>query len=204
MKRTTQKIYGFTLLALLLILAACTNTDAPLNTISVAELTDRENAILSTTAEQSFIFDFSVDDEYEEISVWVEKYEFGQLVKDYTSEMTTTVEDDGFIIFTTSKTVDESSEKTFNIGVGDQNGSSSIINIDKNAADLHEMPSVWGNFSESKALNEKESALASIGYSSNASGISSFSNDFYDDMEAYMDKLATYDVAYVLKAKLKK
>lgn len=199
-----KRIYLLTLLSLLFILTACTNTASQSNTITVAELTDREEAILSTMTNRSFVFDFKVDSEYEEVSIWVEKYESGQLVQENISEMTTMVEGSGSIIFTTSRITDESNEMTFNIGLGDEGGSSSITSVDKKIADLKEMTSVWGDFSETKTLNEKETVLASIGYSSSEVGISTLTNDFYDDMEAHMDELDAYDVAYVLKAKFKK
>lgn len=199
-----KRIYLLTLLSLLFILTACTNTASQSNTITVAELTGREEAILSTMTNRSFVFDFKVDSEYEEVSIWVEKYESGQLVQENISEMTTMVEGSGSIIFTTSRITDESNEMTFNIGLGDEGGSSSITSVDKKIADLKEMTSVWGDFSETKTLNEKETVLASIGYSSSEVGISTLTTDFYDDMEAHMDELDVYDVAYVLKAKFKK
>jgi hypothetical protein len=199
-----KRFYLIIWLSLLFVLVACTNTETQSNTITVAELTDREEAILSINTEQSFVFDFNVDNEYEEVSVWVEKYEFGQLVKDNISEITTMVEKSGSIIFTTSKTTGDSSEKTFNIGVNDEGGSSSMTSVDKKTANLTDMSSVWGNFSEDKTLNGKATVLAGIGYSSSDFGMSSFTNDFYDDMEAHMDELEEYDVAYVLKAEFKK
>lgn len=199
-----KKIHLLTVLSLLFILVACTNTESQANTITVAELTDREDVILSTIAEQSFVFDFNVDSEFEEVSVWVEKYEFGQLVNEHISEITTMVGESGSIIFTTSKTADESNGKIFSIGVGDKAGSSSITNADNKAANLTHMSGVWGNFSESKTLSEKETVLAGIGYSSSDLGMSTLTADFYDDMEAHMDELEEYDVAYILKVKFKK
>lgn len=199
-----KRIYLMIVLTLLVVLAACTNIASQSNSIAVAKLTDREASILSTMTEQSFVFDFNVDGEYEEVSVWVEKYEFGQLVKDSIGELTTMVEESGSIIFTIPKTAGESSEKVFNIGVGDEGGSSSMTSVDKEAANLTEMSSVWGDFSERKTVNEKETVLAGIAYSSSDSGMSSISTDFYDDMEGNMDELEEYDVAYVLKVKFEK
>ena len=44
---------------LLFILSAC-DDNINSNTISVAELTDRESAILSSSSEQLFVFDFKI------------------------------------------------------------------------------------------------------------------------------------------------
>lgn len=192
------------LLSLLFILAACTNTESEPNTITVAELTEREEGLLSTMAEQSFVFDFHVDKEYEEVAVWVEKYEFGKLVTEDMSRMTTTVKENGSLIFATSKTTSENKDVIFNIGISGENGSASIIDMDQEAADLTDMSSIWGSLSESKNLTDKETVLASIAYSSNDFGMSSLTNDFYDDMEAHIDELEEYDVAYILKAQFKK
>lgn len=51
------------------------------NSLSVPELTAREKAILENSSEHSFLIDFNVDETYKEMSVWVEKYEFGKLVE---------------------------------------------------------------------------------------------------------------------------
>ncbi|HLS65641.1 MAG TPA: hypothetical protein VK029_01485 [Pseudogracilibacillus sp.] len=199
-----KKIYFTTVLFILIFIVACTNTSSSKNEITVAKLTERENAILSTMTEQSFVFDFHVDHTYEEVSVWVEKYEFGQLVERNIIEITAMIAESGFIIFTQSKLPFENKEKVFYIGVGDESGSSSITHVDEKINDLKEMSTVWGTFSESKKANEREVVLASIGYSSEESGINSPTTDFYEDMEAHMDELDVFDVSYVLKAEFKK
>ncbi|QUW23614.1 hypothetical protein JSQ81_08980 [Sporosarcina sp. Marseille-Q4063] len=73
----------FIIVALLVfVLSACVTNNAKSNTISAVGLTERENAILSTTSDISFVFDFNTDSEYKEVSVWIEKYELGKLVDD--------------------------------------------------------------------------------------------------------------------------
>ena len=70
------------LTSLVLSLVACddSNSNLKINTVSDAKLTEREKVILSSMADKSFVFDFKVDDKYEEVAVWVEKYESGNLV----------------------------------------------------------------------------------------------------------------------------
>ncbi|UOQ48715.1 hypothetical protein MUN88_00695 [Gracilibacillus caseinilyticus] len=62
------------------------------------ELTEREEAILSITSDQSYVFDFDVDNKYKEVVVWVEKYETGKLANDKIIDFKTVIENNGSII----------------------------------------------------------------------------------------------------------
>lgn len=98
----------------MVILSACGGHSKPEeNIISAAELSERENAILSTTANQSFVFDFNVDGKYKEASVWVEKYESGKLVNDSISGIKSDIKENGSIIFTTSIHGDDQKQQIF-------------------------------------------------------------------------------------------
>jgi len=57
---------------------------------------------------------------------------------------------------------------------------------------------------EKTLKNGKENVLATIAYSNNEFGISSISNDFYENPKANLDELSEYDVAYLFKAVFKK
>lgn len=190
-----KRLIPITFLALLVFaLSACNLSN--IGTISVVELSERENAILSTTSEYSFVFDFKNNSEYEEGAVWIEKYEAGKLVEDRLSHVTTQVEQSGTIIL--AATTNNAKQKTFNIGIGSNGGVSSLKGIDRNLTDLDNMASVWGSFQGEKKLNEGEVLLGSICFSSNE--IRSFTLDFYEDFEGHMDELNICDVAYLLKA----
>ncbi|SES63029.1 hypothetical protein SAMN05216389_101150 [Oceanobacillus limi] len=188
---------------LVCVLSACEHNISDSNIISTAELTERENTILSTTSEKSFVFDFQLDSEYEEISVWIEKYEFGKLVDDELSYISTTAEQDGSIIFTTSQNNNEMG-KAFHVGIGSNGGTDTINGIDLNSSGLGEMSSVWGNFQGEKNLDNGEVVLANICYSSDENGMQSLTTNFYDDVEGNMDELEKYDVSYLLKAEFMK
>lgn len=193
-----RKWFVVLMLAIFVIVLGACNSKSNLNTISIAELTEREIGIFSTVADNSFVFDFNIDKEYEEISVWIEKYEFGALVESKLSHITTEVEQEGSIIFATSK---NEKQNVINIGINGNGGTASISGFDN---DLEEMASVWGNFEGKKILNEDEVVLANICYSSDENGMSSLTNDFYDDVEAHVNELEEYDVAYLLKAEFVK
>jgi hypothetical protein len=99
-------------------LGACSNEAvSKSNTVSVDKLSEKENAILSTTLDRSFVFDFNIDNENKEVRVWIEKYESGVLVEDKISDLTSMVKKTGYIIFTTSKKVESQKHDTFNIGI---------------------------------------------------------------------------------------
>lgn len=194
----------FTLVALLvLVLSACANNKSKSNTISAVELTKRENAILTTTSDKSFVFDFNIDSDYKEVSVWVEKYESGKLVNDAISSLITNVEANGSIIFATSNPDDSRKKQTFNIGISGNGGIGSVSNFETTSDDLDAMASVWNNIEGKSNSIEGELLLANIGYSSDET-MSSLSTDFYEDFEGNMNELEKYDVAYLLKAEFNK
>ncbi|WP_318617548.1 hypothetical protein [Sporosarcina sp. YIM B06819] len=185
------------------VLSACVNNDSQSNTISTVELTERENALLTITSDKSFVFDFNSNGEFKVVSVWVEKYEFGKFVNDKVSSISTPVEENGTIIFATSKADGRQKQQTFNIGISGNGSTGSVSGFDENATDVDKMSSVWGDFQEESKSIDGEVVLASICYSSDESGMSSLSTDFYKDIEGHMSELDEYDVVYLLKAQFK-
>lgn len=189
---------------LLFLLSACSNNDSKSTIISAGKLTERENAILSTVSDKSFVFDFKIDSEYKVVSAWIEKYEFGEMVQDKISPMTTPVEGDGSIIFATSKIGDNQKKQlTFNIGISSNGSTGSISGFDTTSFDLDSMSSVWGSFQEENKLIEGEVVLASICYVSDGH-MRSLTTDFYNDVDGHLHELENYDVVYLLKAEFKK
>ncbi|MGG3559674.1 hypothetical protein ABES23_24030 [Peribacillus frigoritolerans] len=171
------------------------------NILSVPELTAREKAILENSSEHSFLIDFSVDDTYKEMSVWVEKYEFGKLVEPEMGRMTTGIEKNGTIIFTTSKTDDDQERSMFNVSIQNDAGTDTVTYPET----IDEMDSsVWGSAGKLKINSTNKLALASICYSSGNEGIRSLSTDFYGDTEGHMDELKKYDVVYLLRSEFTK
>lgn len=177
----------------------CSQNDADANTISISELTEREDAILSITSEQSFVFDFNIDDEYKEAAVWIEKYEAGDLIDDRLGYMTTQTEQSGTIIFSFSEN-DSENNNSFNIGIAVEGGVTSIHGSDPNLTDLENMSSVSGNIPEKQAVYNGEVVLASISYSQDEDGIQSLTTDFYEDAASHMNELEEYEFTYLLKA----
>ncbi|MFJ7511553.1 hypothetical protein ACIQW7_19150 [Peribacillus simplex] len=198
-----KKIFLSIIISLLsLSLVACKdNNPKSENNLSVPELTAREKAILENTAEHSFLIDFNVDDTYKEMSVWVEKYEFGKLVEDEKGRMTTGVEKNGTILFTTSKTDEEQDQSMFNISIQNDGGMTTATYPET----IDEKDSmVSGSAGQLNINSTKKLALASICYSSGNEGIRSLSTDFYSDMDGHMEELKEYDVVYLLRSEFTK
>lgn len=87
---------AFIIFATLLMLVACENNSDPTkeSTIGTADLTKREQAILTTTAGKSFVYDFSVDNDYKNVNIFVERYEFGKLVSENPNGVTMSLDDE--------------------------------------------------------------------------------------------------------------
>ncbi len=181
---------------------ASTNTNKNPNTIVDSELTDREEAILSTVSNQSFVFDFNIEDEYNEVSLWIEKYEFGELIDEQIGHFTTEVVKNGSIIFTS---VESEAIQMFNIGVYSNGGTTSIITSDiVSTKGVEDRSTVWENNSEEIDVEDEEIVLASIGFSWDEDSMVSFSSEFYSDNERRIEELENYGVVYLLKSKFTK
>mgnify|MGYP003449052700 FL=1 len=77
MSKTKIASLVFSSLALILLILNYFLFVSNKNTISVAALTDRENAILSSITDRSFVYAFNTAKEYKEVTVWIERYESG-------------------------------------------------------------------------------------------------------------------------------
>ncbi|MEC2078490.1 hypothetical protein [Metabacillus fastidiosus] len=190
------------LILLVLSLAACddNNSDLEMNTVTNAKLTEREEIILSSTANQSFVFDFNVEDNYKEVTVWVEKYESGNLVGEVT-RISTEINKMGMLIFSTSHTAEESDQTLFTVSInsdGTTGTGSSSETIIKNNSGIVSGSNPLGSIS----IKDKM-VLADICYSSSKEEVHTLSTDFYTDMDNHIDELKKYDVAYLLRSEFK-
>src|SRR5699024_7430985 len=103
-----KKWLTFPMLMGLLLLSACAAGDT--NKLTIPELTDRETQILETAANTAFVFDYTADQTYTDISLWVEKYEKGTLVAEPISELTTPLPGEstkGSIVMTVTQTIEQ-------------------------------------------------------------------------------------------------
>ena len=195
-----KKIFGVIVMILLIgSLAACNhnNSDSKPNRISAADLSDREDTILSTISSKSFVFTFNNTD-YREVTLWIEKYEDGELVDDQLGGMTTQVGERGSIVLANAK-LDHEEQLSFLIGTGDEDGTASAHVLDENLRNEDFSSTVYSGLPGEKTLDDDEIVLANIAYSNNEFGMSSISNQFFEDPEIHMDELKEYSVAYLFK-----
>ncbi|MFA1819278.1 hypothetical protein ACDX78_03560 [Virgibacillus oceani] len=179
------------------VFSACDSDNSDSGMITEADLTERENAILSITAEQSFVFDYSTDGEYEELTVWVEKYEFGELVDDRLNLLNMAIEEDGSIILATSGETDTENQLSFHNGIS-TNGN---VGVSRNETTLPDetFAGIWGSNPHEMDPAEGELVFASILYSSEEGGSSSLPMNFYEDVDEHINELEEYDIAFLLK-----
>ena len=84
---------------LLLLLSACSNREADdNNTIAAAELSEREKILLHATAGNIlFIYNLSLESQGV-LDVWVEKYEYGELIEEKIGSVEAAVSKNGQIL----------------------------------------------------------------------------------------------------------
>ncbi|RJS63006.1 hypothetical protein [Priestia filamentosa] len=192
------------LTVLTLSLVACNVEDSKkveANTISNANLTEREEALLSGPADQSFVFDFNAGDQYKEILVWVEKYESGKLVGKLNS-MSTGIKNTGMMVFSTVKVNEENNQSRFSISVHSDDATSTAWSSETMKDDNFSIVS-GSNPLDNISIKNKNMVLASIAYPSSEEGNRTFSTDFYEDIDSHMNELKNYDVVYLLRCTFK-
>ncbi|MDE5414262.1 hypothetical protein [Alkalihalobacterium chitinilyticum] len=200
-----KKLVNITIVTMLAFtLSACGN-NVESNTIVNAELTDREKGILLITSDQSFVFDFNIDSEYTEASVWIEKYEFGKLVDEQTGPLISKITNNGSIIFTITESEALDNQQLFNIGISSDGGAASLKTFDTiSIKGTDGMSSVWGSINEEMDIINENLVLASIRYSWGEGSMGSLSSEFYKDVEGQINEIENFEVVYLLRSKFTK
>ncbi|MGG3805450.1 hypothetical protein [Metabacillus fastidiosus] len=199
-----RRVLFFAVLTLFVLsLFACDddNSNSEINTVSHAELTEREEMILLSTADQSFVFDFNVEDKYKEVAVWVEKYESGNLVGEPNYVFSMEINKMGTIIFSIPHKSEDSGEVLSTISINSDGTTGKGWGPAIMPKDDFEF--VLGSNPLGSISVKDKMILASICYSSNKEGISTLSTDFHADMDSHMDELKKYDVVYLLRSEFK-
>ncbi|ARK21904.1 hypothetical protein CSV69_06925 [Sporosarcina sp. P26b] len=195
-----KKWTSIMILSCLLVLSACAATDT--NKLTIPELTDREKQILETATNTAFVFDYTADQTYTDVSLWVEKYEKGKLVAEPISELKTPLPGEstkGSIIMTVTQTLEQ--ELLFSASVSDAKGSASVSNQEE-LEELKDMASLFNTNPQEGLPLSDNMLLAGLIYTSTTAGspTSALSSDFYEQKDDYLDELKEYDVVYILRA----
>jgi len=190
-----KRFYLMMVVVIVVLLVGCVKGDLKTNTVMQANLTDREAAILSVTSNGHFIYDFKVDNSYKKLSVWLEKYEAGQLVEEV-NRISSEISKEGTIIFANSN-ASESIDPTL-LSITIHSDQSSATGWTSEVFNEEELSTIWESYPLEDGISiDDELILASISYSSSETGMRTLSEEFYKNGK--IDELANYDVVYVLK-----
>lgn len=196
------------IMILLFLFSACTDeaSSSPgKSTISETELTEREDFMLSSLTEHSFVYDFTLDGGIEEITVFVEKYEFGER-QDYpvSSLSMAVLESEGSLLFSVARKDYEAEERSLTIGIQSGGEWSSGMTSDSFSSDNDAvMGTLWVSAASdgtNLTVTEGEVLLAAIIYGDGEEGISTLTQDFYEDADANLAEIEDYEAVYLLKA----
>ncbi|MCA0969321.1 hypothetical protein LCM20_01800 [Halobacillus litoralis] len=204
-----KKVMWSALFFVVLMLSACTDQETEKtetakadkrNVVSSAELTKREEAILTTLSGGAYVFDYNVDPSFEKAEVWVEKYEEGRLTDDAVMKLGVMPGEKGSIIL--SATEEGNGHKMrFNLSISSGGTTGSSEGEDIILEEERSLSMVWGTYPGDVRVGEGEVVLSAIGYSDEGNGMSSFATTFYENPEENKSDLADYDIAYVFKTK---
>lgn len=175
-----------------------------LNTISRAELTDRERLLMGNSRGTSFVFDFNADESYGELAMWMERYDFGVLAEDRVLNMSSTLRSDedgtasvsGTIVFSMTPIAGEDGEQsgmsTMRVAVSNGHGNSAISIP---PIETPETAMLSGSNLDAETPVGGIIELAQIGYSTASGGQMEFSVTAGDDEESMKQN----DITYKLK-----
>lgn len=202
-----RRITCFILIIILTLVACDYKPDSTSeNTISVIEPTEREKAILTTTANKSFVYDFSVDQDYKNVHIWVERYEFGKLISKESNGITIGLDErNGTIIFSTNSVVGNEDQMLFRIGVH-SDGSTAVGEFLETMPRDHEknLVSGWGSNVSGDVPVTPEMIVGNIIYKSGDGQLTSLDNVVESDQKIVEEKLKEYDIAYLLRVNFTK
>lgn len=202
----TMKRAVFLMISIFLLLVACENTQSVTeSTIGTSELTEREQALLTTAASQSFVYDFSVDKEYKNINIWVDKYEFGNRVTDHPNGVTVELDEHkGMIIFSTNRVIGHEDQLAFRIGVHSDRSTAVGEYTETMPKDYEKnLVSGWGHNISGEESLIPNMVLGSMNYSSDGN-VTLFQNQLQLDQEVFHEELKEYDVSFLFRVNFTK
>ncbi|PWU68250.1 hypothetical protein [Gracilibacillus dipsosauri] len=167
------------------------------NVIVQANLTAKENGILTTTTDQFLITDFNLIGEDNKVSIRFEKYKSGKLIKKWDSISTEKI-GDGTIVLTFSTNSEDGNQLEIRSGIISKGSTSSNIMYDH--LKYSESEYLLG-LSDSPLLMEQkvkeEMLIGSFLFQIEGDSIESPRPEFYQSLKENLDE---YDVVYLIWA----
>ncbi|GAB2548880.1 hypothetical protein [Gracilibacillus alcaliphilus] len=181
--------------AVCLFLIACTGQ----NEIQPSQLTDREQWMVSSFADYFFLFDYHLKEDYQEIELWAEQWQNGELANEQPYLYTTQVDTKGSLLF--SVTNDEEADSAeITIGTIESEGSgtaSFVLDFPHDNVDyvLSENTFPEGEWND-------EVVFAILGFDTSENFGDSVTISSFETPDQLQDELANYKEAFVFKGKL--
>lgn len=181
------------------------NDEQETNTISLSQLTEREEAILFSVSSNSMVFDFNIDDTYSSATIWIVRYTFGERDEYDIGQTSMDVSDHGYMTFipTTYYNVEDEDRLFFTISIssGVNSSSHSTSEILEEQGTNSDEGTIWESVgNESIDLTNGEVVLGSLVTSSMEEGLGSLSRDFYASPDENLEEIEDYEQVYLIKA----
>ena len=201
-----KRVLAFVLLFVALFsLTACEKKDtSKINTISAAQLTEREKLLLVSTSEHYAVFEFNVDKKYNHLAVWIEKYEHGKKVALEAGELSSPIENKGTIILSKVRNGNNTpnNKVVFNLSINSNGGMGTATFDDQiKDAEVSSMSTWQSNEEENIQISDKMVLAGFCLAGQDQKGMSSLTKEFFNDYKNKLDEIKDYDVTYLLKYK---
>ncbi|MCC5890378.1 MAG: hypothetical protein JJU01_07400 [Alkalibacterium sp.] len=193
--------------SLLVLFSACTDESASTAdstlTISEGDLTEREEFLLSSLTEQSFMYDFAIEGGHEGLALYVEKFVYGEQ-EEYPvgSIIIEEIDESGSLLFAINRPDIESDERSFIFGVESDGNWSTVTSMDRMTIEEDELAATLSESAASDGndmtVTEGTVILASIIHANGEKGISTLTHEFYEDVEGNLDEIEAYETVYLL------
>ena len=190
---------GYTVV--LLLLSGCSDEgNMKENTIKTADMSQRESGVIGQVSDFYFLYDFSVGDTFNSVSVWAESYEKGKKSEVVLGPLSTDLQEkEGYLFFSKNKAPGNAKESLFNLGIGEGGDVSFFSSEAGNAHSNH----IQTDFAVEGFTIEGKHILGAYA-SSDEDSLSSISLDPERDLEEQLGELDRYESVYVFMAEFKK
>lgn len=187
---------------LTLSLTSCSIIAKHANTITQTQLTEREKSLLSLSDSNYFVFDYSVDNSYNWVTVWEEQYESGKKTSGFEVSEKIKPNSEGMIIATMNQYSDKK-VYDWTIGVVNNGGSTSTAQIKETCKNTVSRQLTAFNSLKQIPISTTAIGLAFIGY--NNSPISSPPTDsFFENPDKNLKQISNDQLVYLIKCKFSK
>ncbi len=177
-------------------LIACTDNEQ--NSIEPSQLTNREQLIINALSDNVSVFDYQLTEDYQEIELWVDRYENGELVEERMNVLSSHIENrEGSILFSMSELA---YTPTGAMAMIDE-GSSGSVTFELTGEGEREDYLISQNTFPQETWNE-QAVFAVLAYVDQEGAVSGINQSFFTEPDQHIGVLQGYQEAYVFRGKL--